>query len=220
MMTNSLFLILLIHFSFKLVLSEFSYIKELEKSSISENLHLENKLSDIYAHYKNIAHTTHLGPKDTALIEQFKKDVNNILPNNNKQLVKNIGTSFIQQQVDEADNDNPNKGFHYQPFTQTRFYTKNTPPSKRKGHTTIIADTFLMVFGGCYQEIKCYNDLYFLDLRSHKWIEIPTLGQKPGPRGGHSAILYGTTLWVFAGNTNEGYLNDVFSLNLETVFSY
>jgi hypothetical protein len=102
----------------------------------------------------------------------------------------------------------------------SRFYTKNNPPSPRRGHTTLIADSFLLVFGGCFQELKCYNDLYFLDLRSHKWIEIPTLGQKPGPRGGHAAILYGTTLWVFAGNSEEGYLNDVFSLNLETVFFF
>ena len=207
-MRNSLF-IMFIYTFFDLIFSQFSYINDLEKGSIANNNNLEKKLSNIFSYYKDVIHDKSIKIKESALIDKIKSEVGILIPNK-----KSKPFSFIQE--DEIENEGQNM-FTYQPFVSTKYYTKFNPPSERSGHTTLIADTFLLIFGGCYKEFKCYNDLHFLDLRSHKWIEIPTLGQKPGPRGGHAAVLYGTTLWVFAGNSEQGYLNDVFSLNLESV---
>ena len=75
----------------------------------------------------------------------------------------------------------------------------------------------MIVFGGCYMESICYNDVFFLDLIAQKWINIETFGSKPTPREGHIAILYGSTFWVYGGSSNDGYLSDLYSLDLETV---
>ena len=210
-MRSSLFSVLFFSL-FQYIFSEFSYLKDLENSSFAKEKNLENKISNIFSYYKDVIKDKSIHIKDTALMEKLKSEVGNLISDKNSKPF-----SFIQQDQEESEMDDQ-KMFTYQPFVMTKFFTKFNPPSQRRGHTTLIADTFLLIFGGCYQEFKCFNDLYFLDLRSHKWIEVPTLGQKPSPRGGHAAILYGTTLWVFGGNSEQGYLNDVFSLNLETVF--
>lgn len=44
-------------------------------------------------------------------------------------------------------------------------------------------------------------------------------GEIPSKRQGHSAVLHGTTMWVYGGSTDEGYTNDLYSLNLENVNS-
>jgi len=49
------------------------------------------------------------------------------------------------------------------------------------------------------------------------WSKSPSTGDIPSKRQGHSATLYGSTLWVFGGSNSMGYLNDLYSLNLETV---
>lgn len=215
-MRRNLFLIVFIYTLIEQILTKFSYVDELENGSFSQsidNKNIENKLTNIFSYYKDIIHDKNIQLKDTILIDNLKHEIGKIIPESNNTYNK---FSFIQKQQEETDSKN-DKLFSYQPFVMTKFYTKFSPPSPRRGHTTLIADTFMLVFGGCYQEIKCYNDLHFLDLRSQKWIEIPTLGKKPTPRGNHAAILYGTTLYVYGGNSVEGFLNDVFSLNLETV---
>ena len=212
-MRNKLFIIL-VYTLFKKIFSEFSYINYLENGFNANNKNLENKLSNIFSFYKDVIHDKSIKIKDTAMIQKIKSEVGSLSLDKDKKFKP---FSFLQQDEEKIQNAEQNI-FTYQPFVMTKYYTKLNPPSPRRGHTTLIADTFLLIFGGCFQEFKCYNDLYFLDLRSHKWIEVPTLGQKPRARGGHASVLYGTTLWVFAGNSEEGYLNDVFSLNLETVY--
>jgi hypothetical protein len=80
-----------------------------------------------------------------------------------------------------------------------------------------MVDTFLVIFGGCYMETKCFNDLFFLDVLAQRWIKVETTGTIPSPRQGHSAVLYGSEMWIYGGSSNEGYLSDLYSLNLETV---
>lgn len=41
----------------------------------------------------------------------------------------------------------------------------NDPPEKRRGHTTIVLGSELLVFGGCYLDQKCFNDLHSFDTR-------------------------------------------------------
>jgi hypothetical protein len=217
-MRRNLFLYVFVYSLIDVIFTKFSYVDELENGSFSQsndNKVIENKLTNIFSYYKDLIHDKNIQLKDTELINKVKNEIGKIIPDSNN---TSDQFSFLQKQEIDSDSKD-NKLFIYQPFIMTQFHTKFTPPSPRRGHTTLIADTFLLVFGGCYQEIKCYNDLHFLDLRSQKWIEIPTLGKKPTPRGNHAAILYGTTLYIYGGNSVEGFLNDIFSIDLETVIN-
>lgn len=49
--------------------------------------------------------------------------------------------------------------------TWTLITPSTTSPSIRRGHSAIVVDNKMIVFGGCYLDIKCYNDLYFYDLK-------------------------------------------------------
>jgi len=93
---------------------------------------------------------------------------------------------------------------------------KSSPPSPRRGHSATMVDPYMVVFGGCFMETKCFNDLYFFDIVQKTWMTVPTSGDIPSPRQGHGAVLYGSTLWVFGGSSNLGYFNDLYTLNLET----
>jgi len=50
-------------------------------------------------------------------------------------------------------------------WAQLHLNKKTKTPFQRQGHTSVIADTFMVVFGGCFMDRKCFNDVNFLDLR-------------------------------------------------------
>lgn len=101
--------------------------------------------------------------------------------------------------------------------------TNNFYPTKREGHSTTVVVTDspkLYVFGGCYLDISCYNDLYVYDVSSQSWAESSTLqvsGQIPMPRGKHTASLVDGSLWIFGGSSEENYRNDVYQLDVHTL---
>jgi hypothetical protein len=146
------------------------------------------------------------------LIGYYKKLIDMTDKNNPEEVVKNNTIAFIQNTL--TDDNQPQV---FEPFIWTQLNINNEGPSIRRGHSTIIADNFIVVFGGCYMESTCYNDVYYLDLLADTWISIKTTGSIPTPRQGHSAVLYGSSMWVYGGSSSDGYLNDLYSLNLETV---
>jgi N-acetylneuraminic acid mutarotase len=87
--------------------------------------------------------------------------------------------------------------------------------SKREGHTAVAAEHMLVVFGGCYLDRVCFNDVQVLDTNTNEWMSPIVDGVKPAPREGHSASLIGTSMWVFGGSSDVGYMQDVHVLNLE-----
>jgi hypothetical protein len=72
----------------------------------------------------------------------------------------------------------------------------------------IIGET-LVVFGGCYLDIACFNDLYMFDIRysfiankrTKTWSFPKSFGSPPTPRSGHSSFLNGAKIYIFGGNT-------------------
>lgn len=85
---------------------------------------------------------------------------------------------------------------------------EGVPPCARGGHSTVLADTHLLVFGGHYfggdGAFVYLNDLYRLDLNTSTWYEIVFKDQDavlPRPRYNHSALLLngGTRMFVFGG---------------------
>jgi len=107
-------------------------------------------------------------------------------------------------------------------FNTTEFVWENIAalgeaPTPRRGHSMVLADTYLIVFGGSDLNSKFYNDVYYFDLIKKLWMKVNCVGSIPTPRADHSAVIYGSTMWVFGGASNTGYLNDLYSFNIETV---
>lgn len=107
-------------------------------------------------------------------------------------------------------------------FNSTEFIWENLPalgeaPSARRGQSMVLADTYLIVFGGSDLNSKFYNDVYYFDFLKKSWMKASCVGNIPTPRADHSAVIYGTTMWVFGGASSSSYLNDLYSFNIENV---
>jgi hypothetical protein len=116
-----------------------------------------------------------------------------------------------------------NKNVNYESFFNSTKYTWETIssngdiPKETKGFSMVLSGTTLIIFGGRDLNDKYYNEMYFFDLQQKSWTKILAKGLIPTPRAFHSAIIRGTTMWIFGGSSDTGYLNDLYSFDLETV---
>lgn len=91
-------------------------------------------------------------------------------------------------------------------------------PTKRKGHSMDLIGSKLYIFGGCYLDIVCYNDMYMFEMAKYLWVPLEgmiraKLGVLPSPRGGHSSAVVDHTIWMFGGGLDNNYLRDVFTFD-------
>lgn len=87
--------------------------------------------------------------------------------------------------------------------------------SSREGHSAVSLEHYVVVFGGCYLDKICFNDVTVLDTNTMSWVSPIVDGLKPMQREGHSAALHGTRMLVFGGSSEVGYLNDLHVLDME-----
>ncbi|KAG8093155.1 hypothetical protein GUJ93_ZPchr0012g18874 [Zizania palustris] len=95
---------------------------------------------------------------------------------------------------------------------------KGDIPSARSGHTVTRAGATLILFGGEDTKGKKRQDLHMFDLKSLTWLPLNYKGSGPSPRSNHVAALYDDRiLLVFGGHSKSKTLNDLFSLDFETM---
>ncbi|XVF66269.1 hypothetical protein PTKIN_Ptkin10aG0021400 [Pterospermum kingtungense] len=95
---------------------------------------------------------------------------------------------------------------------------KGEIPVARSGHTVVRASFVLILFGGEDAKKKKLNDLYMFDLKSLTWLTLQCTGTRPSPRSNHVATLYDDkTLFIFGGASKSRTLNDLYSLDFETM---
>ncbi|KAK8555804.1 hypothetical protein V6N13_069883 [Hibiscus sabdariffa] len=95
---------------------------------------------------------------------------------------------------------------------------KGEIPVARSGHTVVRANSVLILFGGETAKKKKLNDLHMFDLKSLTWLTLQCTGARPSPRSNHVATLYDDkTLLVFGGASKSRTLNDLYSLDFETM---
>ena len=88
-------------------------------------------------------------------------------------------------------------------------------PSKRWGHSAILNDKSMIIFGGHHPQ-RTLSNLYSLDFTTLTWSKIEIVGNPPPARDSHSAILYDNTdMIIFGGNGTSNILNDLWSFNLK-----
>ncbi|XP_058764916.1 acyl-CoA-binding domain-containing protein 6-like [Vicia villosa] len=95
---------------------------------------------------------------------------------------------------------------------------KGDIPTARSGHTIVRANSTLILFGGEDCKKRKLNDLHMFDLKSLTWLPLHCTGTAPSPRCNHVTSLYnGKILFVFGGVSKSRTLNDLYSLDFETM---
>ncbi|KAL9325561.1 hypothetical protein ACSQ67_006206 [Phaseolus vulgaris] len=88
----------------------------------------------------------------------------------------------------------------------------------RSGHSVVRAGTVLILFGGEDAKRRKLNDLHMFDLKSFTWLPLHYTGTAPSPRFNHVAALYDDKiLYIFGGSSKSRTLNDLYSLDFETM---
>ena len=89
-------------------------------------------------------------------------------------------------------------------------------PCKRSGHSAVVYQDKMYIFGGVDDEINRLNDLWEFDLKKKTWKELK-VENGPASRNSHSATLFLNYMIVFGGMhdlTKE--LNDLYAFNFTT----
>ncbi|KAK6930120.1 Kelch repeat type 1 [Dillenia turbinata] len=95
---------------------------------------------------------------------------------------------------------------------------KGDIPVARSGHSVVRASSVLILFGGEDIKRRKLNDLFMFDLKSLTWLPLHCIGSGPSPRSNHVAALYDDRiLFIFGGTTKSRTLNDMYSLDFETM---
>ncbi|TVU49949.1 hypothetical protein EJB05_01296 [Eragrostis curvula] len=95
---------------------------------------------------------------------------------------------------------------------------KGDIPAARSGHTVVRAGATLILFGGEDTKGKKRHDLHMFDLKSSTWLPLNYKGAGPSPRSNHVATLYDDRfLLIFGGHSKSKTLNDMYSLDFETM---
>ena len=91
---------------------------------------------------------------------------------------------------------------------------KGAAPAKREGHTSVAVEDYIITFGGCYLDKRCFNDLHVFNTRTNDWVQPKVDGLPPIEREGHTATMVGQLMYVYGGSSEVGYLDDVYVLNV------
>ncbi|CAG8450882.1 13534_t:CDS:2 [Ambispora gerdemannii] len=99
--------------------------------------------------------------------------------------------------------------------------TTGTIPPPRSEHTHVNIGEHMIVWGGISlnSEEKPDDSLYILNTVSKEWTKPNIFVNKPIGRFGHTATVVGTTMYIFGGQVDNYYLNDLVALDMTTLNS-
>ena len=98
--------------------------------------------------------------------------------------------------------------------TTKKKYNGTEHPSKRWGHSVILFNKSMIIFGGRHLQ-RSLSNIYALDFTTLSWSKIEPCGNPPPARDSHSAVIYNNSdMIIFGGNGSTGKLNDLWNFNL------
>ncbi|OWZ44579.1 hypothetical protein C351_02711 [Cryptococcus neoformans c8] len=95
--------------------------------------------------------------------------------------------------------------------------TKGDAPPPRVGHASVIMDRIMVVWGGDTKvDVTDEQDegLYILDLRSQEWTKVP-ISKGPVGRYGHAACMVENRFYVFGGQADGMFMNDMWMYDIK-----
>uniref|UniRef100_A0A672P7G7 Kelch domain containing 3 n=2 Tax=Sinocyclocheilus grahami TaxID=75366 RepID=A0A672P7G7_SINGR len=72
-------------------------------------------------------------------------------------------------------------------------------PYMRYGHTAVLVEEAVLIWGGRNDTEGACNVLYAFDVTQHRWFTPKISGTVPGARDGHSACVLGKAMYIFGG---------------------
>ncbi|XP_059138356.1 kelch domain-containing protein 3 isoform X2 [Peromyscus eremicus] len=92
-------------------------------------------------------------------------------------------------------------------------------PYMRYGHSTVLIDDTVFLWGGRNDTEGACNVLYAFDVNTHKWSTPRVSGTVPGARDGHSACVLGKIMYIFGGYEQlaDCFSNDIHKLDTSTM---
>lgn len=101
-----------------------------------------------------------------------------------------------------------------------RVVTTGNPPAPRYHHSAVVYANSMFVFGGYTGDIysnsnlRNKNDLFEYRFNTGQWIEWQVSGGTPVARSAHGAVVYKSSMWIFAGYDGNARLNDMWNVCL------
>ncbi|KAF3708426.1 Kelch domain-containing protein 3 [Channa argus] len=92
-------------------------------------------------------------------------------------------------------------------------------PYMRYGHTAVLLDDIIYLWGGRNDTEGACNVLYAFDVNTHIWFTPKISGTIPGARDGHSACVLGKAMYIFGGYEQlaDCFSNDIHKLDTTTM---
>ncbi|MEQ2262112.1 hypothetical protein XENORESO_014042 [Xenotaenia resolanae] len=92
-------------------------------------------------------------------------------------------------------------------------------PYMRYGHTAVLLDDTIYLWGGRNDTEGACNVLYAFDVNTHRWFTPKISGTVPGARDGHSACVLGKAMYIFGGYEQlaDCFSNDIHRLETTTM---
>ena len=98
--------------------------------------------------------------------------------------------------------------------TTKKTYNSSEHPSKRWGHSAILYNNNMIIFGGRHLQ-RSLSNIYLLDFTTFNWSKIEPEGNPPSGRDSHSAVLYNNyDMIIFGGNGCTTKFNDLWDFNI------
>lgn len=103
---------------------------------------------------------------------------------------------------------------------EKRTHKRNNTPCKRWGHSVILFENQMFLFGGSGNNNNARNweTIYILNCDTYEWEKVcpnDALGTNtPEPRDSHACVRIGNNMYIFGGSNGENPLNDMFAFNL------
>ncbi|KAF9398825.1 Negative regulator of mitotic exit [Mortierella sp. AD011] len=92
------------------------------------------------------------------------------------------------------------------------------PPIAKSGHTAVNIGQYILYFGG-WNSItgQCDDSLHVLHTVRKEWNRPPIQGPLPIPRHSHTGCNVGTVMYIFGGQYDNTYLDDIIAFDMRTI---